>query len=87
MTDVQSYCDGLVTELGAWKAKVSEVVSRIDSAPSGDKERVIDQVRDLHMFVEELDHRLDGLRRECPMDWEPGHIEMKAKLTEKYIAY
>jgi hypothetical protein len=37
------------------------------------------------MFVEELENRIDGLRLECPTNWEPGHIEMEAKLTEKYI--
>jgi hypothetical protein len=78
-------CDNLVTELGGWKAKVNDLVGRIDKVSSGDKEKIIDQVRDLHMLLEELDNRIDGLRHECPTDWEPGHIEMEAELTEKYI--
>jgi hypothetical protein len=80
-----NYCDNLVTELGGWKAKVNDVVGRLDKVSSGDKAKVIDQVRDLHMFIEELDHRIDGLRVECPTDWEPSQIEMETKLTEKYI--
>jgi hypothetical protein len=85
MDGVQTYCEDLVTELGGWRAKVFDVVTRIDNVSSGDKEKIIDQVRDLHMFLEELDNRLDGLRRECPTGFEPGEIEMEAKLTEKYI--
>jgi hypothetical protein len=85
MKEVESYCDNLATELGGWKAKAYDVVSRIDKVSSGDKERIIDHVRDLHMFVEELENRIDGLRVECPTDWEPGKIEMETKLTEKYI--
>lgn len=83
--ELHSYCDNLATELGGWKAKLSDVVGRIDKVSSGDKEKVIDQVRDLHMFLEELENRLDGLRVECPTNWEPGEMEMEVKLTEKYI--
>jgi hypothetical protein len=85
MTGVQDYCDNLATELGAWKAKVDEVVARLDHVSSGDKEKVIEQVRDLHMFAEELENRILGLGTECPTAWEPGQIEMEAKLSEKYI--
>ena len=81
----ENYCDSLLTELGGWKAKVTDVVGRIDKVSSGDKEKIIDQVRDLHMFLGELDSRIDGLRHECPTDWEPGQIEIEAKLSEKYI--
>jgi hypothetical protein len=86
MKEVQDYCENLLTELGGWKAKVSDVVGRIDKVSSGDKEKIIDQVRDLHMFLGELENRMDGLRTECPTAWEPGHIEMETKLTEKYLS-
>jgi hypothetical protein len=85
MKEVDSYCDNLATELGGWKAKAYDVVSKIDKVSSGDKGKIIDHVRDLHMFVEELENRIDGLRVECPTDWEPGQVEMETKLTEKYI--
>jgi hypothetical protein len=78
----ENYCDNLLTELGGWKAKVNDVLGRIDKVSSGDKEKIIDQVRDLHMFIGELDNRIDGLRVECPTDWEPGHIEMEVPLTK-----
>jgi len=87
MSEVYSYCDDLATELGGWKAKANSVVGRLDKVSSGDKEKVIDQVRDLHMFVEELENRITGLKLECPTNWEPRYIEMKTKLTEKYIGY
>ena len=83
----ENYCDGLLTELGGWKAKVYEIVTKIDKVSSGDKERVMDQVRDLHMFMGELETRIEGLTVECPADWEPGDIEMETKLTEKHQKY
>jgi hypothetical protein len=85
MKEAQNYCGNLVTELGAWKTKVNDVVERMDGLSSGDKSKIIDQVRDLHMFIGELENRIDGLRVECPTDWEPGKIEMEVKLTEKYV--
>ena len=85
MSGMPTYCDDLLAELGAWKAKINGIVTSMDRVSSGDKEKVIDQVRDLHMFVEELENRIEGLGAECPTVWEPGHIEMETKLSEKYI--
>ena len=82
MKDVQSYCDGVVTELSVWKAKIYDVVRRIDKLSSGDKAKMGDQVNDLHMYVEELENRIDRLRRECPIDWKPDQIEMETKFTQ-----
>ena len=79
MKDVQNYCDNVVTELSVWKAKIYDVVRRIDKVSSGDKAKLGDQVNDLHMFIEELENRIDRLRRECPTDWKADQIEMESK--------
>lgn len=39
--DVRDYCDSLVTELTGWKAKMYDVMRRLDKVPSGDKEKVL----------------------------------------------
>jgi hypothetical protein len=79
MENVQSYCDSVVTELSVWKAKIYDVVRRLDKVSSGDKAKLGDQVNDLHIFVEELQNRIDRLRRECPTDWKADQIEMETK--------
>jgi hypothetical protein len=33
------------------------------------------------MYIEELDNRIDRLRRECPMDYKPDQIEMESKFS------
>lgn len=81
MKDVQNYCDNVVAELSVWKAKVYDVVRKIDKLSSGDKAKMGNQVNDLHMLIEELENRIDRLRRECPIDWKPDQIEMKTKFT------
>ena len=80
METVNNYCDNLVTELSVWKAKIYDVVRRIDKLSSGDKEKVSPQVNDLHIFIEELEARIDKLRTECPTDWNPDQIEIEAKM-------
>ena len=81
MNRVQNYCDSLVTELSGWKAKIYDVVRRIDKLSSGDKEKISLQVNDLHIFIEELEDRINRLRTECPTDWKPDQIEIESKMT------
>ena len=82
MEPVKGYCDNVVTELSVWKAKIYDVVRRIDKLSSGDKAKVSDQVNDLHIFVEELESRIDRLRTECPTDWNPDQIEIETKMRD-----
>jgi len=79
MKEVNYYCDGVVTELSVWKAKIYDVLRRIDKAPSGDKAKLGDQVNDLHILVEEIEGRLDKLRNECPADWKTDQIELDSR--------
>ena len=39
--DVKSYCDSLTIELTGWKAKVYDIVRKLDKMSSGDKEKVV----------------------------------------------
>lgn len=79
--DVKSYCDSLVIELTGWKAKVYDVVRKLDKMSSGDKEKVVPQVVELHMFIEELDDRINRLKKECPIEWKPEKIELEGKFS------
>ncbi len=79
--DVKSYCDSLTAELTGWKAKVYDVVRKLDKMSSGDKEKVVSQVRELHMVIEELDDRIDRLKKECPLEWSPEKMELEGKFS------
>lgn len=77
--DVNEYCGSLATELSGWKAKMYEVTSKFDKVSSGDKQKVIPMVNELHMILEELDDRVERLKRECPTQWEPDKIDIEGK--------
>ena len=80
--EVKDYCAGLQAELTGWKAKVYDVVRKIDKMPSGDKEKVVPHVNDLHAIIEELTDRIERLDRECPTQWEPDKLELESKVTQ-----
>jgi len=78
--DVESYCNNLTIELTGWKAKVYDIVRKLDKLPSGDKGKILGQVNDLHVLIEEMDDRIERLKNQCPTDWSPEKIELESKL-------
>jgi predicted nuclease with TOPRIM domain len=79
--DVTSYCENVSKELTGWKAKVNGIVQKLDKMPSGDKEKVVPQVNELHALMEEIDDRIERLKRECPAEWSPDKIELDSKIS------
>jgi hypothetical protein len=83
--ELKDYCSNLSTELTGWKAKAYDIVRRLDKVSSGEKAKVVDQVRDLHILIEELEDRIEHLRRECPTEWGPDRMEIEQKLHDVKI--
>jgi hypothetical protein len=78
--ELQDYCRNVQIELTGWQAKVKEVVRRLDQADTGSKSSIFSQVNDLHIILEELDHRVSQLEEECPTEWDPAREEIQNKL-------
>jgi hypothetical protein len=87
--DVMDYCKGMETEMTAWKAKFYDVMRKVDSLGSADKEKLLPNIEDLHMLLEEMADRVEKLKTECPSDWSPmkaeiedGSVDMRGKYEE-----
>ncbi|MDX9788934.1 MAG: hypothetical protein RBT11_19325 [Desulfobacterales bacterium] len=87
--DVKDYCKGLENEMTAWKAKFYDVIRKVDRLGSAEKERILQNVEDLHILLQEMTDRVEQLRTECPSDWSPvkkqieeGTINMRGKYEE-----
>jgi hypothetical protein len=78
--ELNAYCDGVASELMTWRAKVDDVVRKLDKVSTGDKSNVFPQVNELHMIIEDLDDRISKLKTSCPTEWEPE----KAKFEDKF---
>ena len=80
--DIKDYCSKLQTELTVWKAKVYDVVRKFDKASSGDKEKVVPYINDIHIIIEELSERIEWLDKECPIEYEPYKAELQTRFNE-----
>ncbi|MEJ2695516.1 MAG: hypothetical protein P8013_02600 [Candidatus Sulfobium sp.] len=77
---IKDYCDNMSTELNGWQAKVFEVARKFDNLSTGEKEKIVPEVFALHMIIEELNERLDGLSRACDLNWKPESEEEKHRI-------
>ena len=87
--NVQDYCNGLESEMTAWKAKLYDVMRKVDKLGSAEKEKALPNIEDLHMLLEEMTDRVETLKTECPSDWSPmkkeiegGTVDMRGKYEE-----
>ncbi len=77
--NIEGYCDNLSIELAGWKTKLAGIVKKLDSVSTGDKEKVVAEVNELHMVMEELNDRIGRLKLECATSWEPEREEIENK--------
>jgi len=87
--DVQDYCKSMETEMTAWKAKLYDVMRKVDKLGTAEREKVLPNIEDLHMLLEEMSDRVSKLKTECPAEWSPvkneideGSIDMRGKYEE-----
>ena len=87
--DVKDYCRGMESEMTAWKAKLYDVMRKVDELGSAEKEKILPNVEDLRMLLGEMEDRVEKLKTECPSDWSPvkkdiedGTVDMRGKYEE-----
>jgi hypothetical protein len=87
--DVIDYCKAMETEMTAWKAKLYDTMRKIDKLGTAEREKILPNIEDLHMMLEEMEGRVGQLRNECPSEWSPekddidsGVIDMRGKYEE-----
>lgn len=78
--ELQDYCRNVQIELTGWKAKVYDVMRKLDKLDTGDKGNIVSQVNDLHIIVEEISDRIAQLEKECPSEWSPAREEIQNDL-------
>jgi len=69
--EIKDYCRNVERELSQWQSKLHHLVDQMDSMPTSAKQRVYEEVNGLHILMTEMDDRIDQLRTECAISWEP----------------
>ena len=80
--DVKDYCSGLQCELTGWKAKIYDVVRRIDKMSSADKDKVSPDINALHGIIDAITEKVEWLNKECPIDYENYKKDLENKVIE-----
>jgi hypothetical protein len=87
--DVKDFCSAMESEMTAWKAKMYDAMRKIDKLGSAEKEKILMNVQDLNMILDDMANRVEQLRTECPSDWSPvkqdleqGSVDMRGKYDE-----
>jgi hypothetical protein len=79
--ELKDYCRNTDIELTAWKAKLYDIIRKMDKMPTSSKEKMYGEINALNMLMAELDDRIQTLRTSCPTDWSPEQKEISNKLT------
>jgi hypothetical protein len=76
-------------EMTAWKANLYDVMRKVNQLGTVEREKVLPNIEDLHILMEEMSERIETLRTECPTDWSPikqnidkGNVDMRSKYEE-----
>ena len=87
--EVKDFCSAMESEMTAWKAKMYDAMRKIDKLGSAEKEKILMNVQDLNMIMDDMAQRVEQLRTECPTDWSPikkdveqGSVDMRGKYDE-----
>ena len=80
--NIISYCDTLGRQLTEWKAKIYDVIRRVDALPANEKEAIFPSIRSLNSIIEEINGELEQLKSACPADWMPNRNNIDGKMSE-----
>jgi hypothetical protein len=85
--EIKDYCTNVSMELTFWKAKLYDVIHKMDQMSTGEKEKMYEHINGLHIMMTELEDRLNALQKECPTEWDPKREEINItlkNLSERY---
>ena len=69
--EVKDYCRSIEVELHGWKAKMYDMVRKVDKLRGSEKEKVTSQVEALHKHISDMERIIEQLQTECPVDFGP----------------
>ncbi len=85
--NAKDYCRSLETELNAWKAKMYDMVRKVNNLQSAEQDKITSNVKALHSQIEDMERIIDELRTECPIDFSPQKKEVDETSEEMRTRY
>jgi len=69
--DAKNYCRSIEVELYGWKAKMYDMIRKVDKLRNSDKEIVRSRIEELHKNIADMEHLVEKLQTECPLEFGP----------------
>jgi methylaspartate ammonia-lyase len=85
--EAKDYCRTVEVELYGWKAKMYDMVRKVDKLRGSEKEKVASRVEELHQHISEMERLIEQLQTECPVDFGPQKKQLEKTgegLKKKY---
>jgi hypothetical protein len=85
--DAKDYCRSVEVELYGWKAKMYDMVRKVDKLRRSEKEKVASRVEELYNHISEMERLIEQLQTECPVDFGPQKKQLEVTgegLKKKY---
>ena len=79
-------CKTMEMELTAWKAIVYDIARKLDRLPGGDKTKILPNIEDIHILVEEMDERIEEIRDKCTPETGIDDIRTEKEDFDKHLA-
>jgi len=79
-------CKTMEMELTGWKAIVYDITRKMEKLPGGEKEKILPNIEDLHMLVEEMDVRIEQIRESCTPETGMEDIQTERKAFDASIS-
>jgi phage terminase small subunit len=75
--EAKDYCRTVEVELYSWKAKMYDMVRKVDKLRGSEKEKVASRVEELHQHISEMERLIENLQTECPVDFGPQKKQLE----------
>ena len=85
--EVKDYCRSVEVELNGWKAKMYDMVRKVDTLRGADAQNMQTNIEELHKNINDMERIIDHLRTECPLEYGPQKNEIdtaSSNLKSKY---
>jgi hypothetical protein len=85
--DAKNYCQSIEVELYGWKARMYDMVRKVDKLRRSDKEKIQAKIEELHNNIADMERMIEQLQTECPLEFgsEKKQIEeTSADMKKQY---
>jgi len=85
--DAKNYCRSIEVELYGWKAKMYDMIRKVDKLRNSDKEIVQSRIEELHKNIADMEHLVEKLQTECPLEFGPEKKKIDDTSTDMKKQY